>query len=138
MQASEPGPATKAPILLVVENEPLIRVTLAEFLELSGFAVVQSANAAEALSLLEADAPVDLLFSDVDMPGTMNGFGLAEWVHSHRPEVPVLLTSGLPQMLLHAQALSDECHTLMQKPYKLDAVERRIRGLLGGAMNDKA
>jgi DNA-binding NtrC family response regulator len=131
--SSRPGASGsgKSPLVLVVEDEPLLRITLAitlaDSLEQGGFSVIESSHAEEALLVLEAGVPVDLVFSDVNMPGDMNGLGLAEWVHTHRPDVPVILTSGVPQMVAEAEALCDGHETVIPKPYNLNDVKRKIR-----------
>jgi len=123
----------RAPVILVVEDEVTVRFCLAEYLAQHGFVVMEAANAAAAVSILQADdAPVDLVFSDVSMPGQMDGLGLARWVHDHRPEVPIILTSGVPQKVIEAKALcAERGEKVLPKPYDLDDVEQRIRGLLG-------
>ena len=80
--------------VLLVEDEPLIRLFIAELLEDAGFRVVEAANAAEALVILEAGLPVNVLLTDVDMPVGCNGFELARKVHECRPEAEILIMSG--------------------------------------------
>ena len=73
-------------MILVVEDEILIRRAVAEYLRISGYLVVEAANAAEAISVLAAEVPIDVVFSDIHVPGTMNGLGLARWVLHHCPD----------------------------------------------------
>lgn len=80
--------------VLLVEDEPLIRLFVAELLEDSGFKVVEAANATEALVLLEAGLDVDVLLTDVDMPNGCNGFELAHRVHGSWPDAEILIMSG--------------------------------------------
>jgi CheY-like chemotaxis protein len=80
--------------VLLVEDEPLIRLFISELLEDAGFKVVEAANAAEALVLLEAGLPVNVLLTDVDMPIGCNGFELAHKVHESWPETEILIMSG--------------------------------------------
>src|SRR4051812_45793079 len=86
--------AAPAPVILVVEDELLIRMALAEFLEDSGFHVVEAGSAAEAIAIVESNPRIALVFSDVVMPGGMDGFGLAGWLDANRPGLPVMMTSG--------------------------------------------
>jgi len=83
-----------SPVVLLVEDEPLIRLFVAELLEESGFKVVEAANATEALVLLEAGLEVDVLLTDVDMPNGCNGFELARKVHESWPGAEILIMSG--------------------------------------------
>ena len=80
--------------VLLVEDEPLIRLFLSELLEDAGFRVVEAANGAEALVLMEAGLQVDVLLTDVDMPTGCNGFELAHRVHELWPQTELLIMSG--------------------------------------------
>jgi DNA-binding response OmpR family regulator len=122
----------KAPVVLIVEDDPYVQFSVAHFLALCGITVMQACDGTGALSVLRAHIPVDLVFSEVNLPGPVDGLGLAQWVHTNRPEVPVILTSGLPQQVAEAKALCDGNDELaLPKPYALSDVERRIRHLLG-------
>jgi DNA-binding NtrC family response regulator len=80
--------------VLLVEDEPLIRLFIAELLEDAGFRVVEAANAMEALVILEADLDVNVLLTDVDMPLGCTGFELAQKVHKSWPQIEILIMSG--------------------------------------------
>src|SRR4051812_37334737 len=81
--------------VLLVEDEALIRMSLADFLEDRGFEVIETATAAEAIEVLRTSIErIDLVFSDVRMPGEMDGFGLAAWLQVNHQGLPVILTSG--------------------------------------------
>src|SRR3954466_988250 len=82
------------PLVLVVEDEIFLRYVTAEYLEDCGFSVLQAANADEAVGLLQRNRDVGAVFSDIQMPGSMNGLGLAHWISETLPGVKVLLTSG--------------------------------------------
>jgi CheY-like chemotaxis protein len=109
----------------VVEDEVLVRLMIARHLRERGFRVIEASHAGEALDALESGEAIDLLFTDVIMPGVMNGVMLARWVRQQRPEIPVLLTSARSDF---AQNLPDE--RLFEKPYDPEAVETHIRSLL--------
>ena len=80
--------------VLLVEDEPLIRLFLSELLEESGFKVVETANAAEAVTILEAGRTVNVLLTDVDMPSGSSGFQLAQTVSKCWPDIEILIMSG--------------------------------------------
>jgi DNA-binding NtrC family response regulator len=80
--------------VLLVEDEPLIRLFLSELLEDAGFRVVEAANGAEALVLMEAGLNVDVVLTDVDMPTGCSGFELAHRVHELWPQTELLIMSG--------------------------------------------
>ena len=81
-------------VVLLVEDEPLVRVVVTELLLEAGFRVIEAANAAEALTVLESGLPIDVLLADVDMPPGMNGYALAHQVRQRWPAVEILVTSG--------------------------------------------
>jgi CheY-like chemotaxis protein len=80
--------------VLIVEDEPLIRLGLATAVEEAGYDVVEAANASEALRRLEADQDIRLLLTDVDMPGGMDGIALAHYVRDRWPPVRLIVISG--------------------------------------------
>lgn len=84
----------RIPAVLVVEDEPLVRLLVSELLLDEGFRVIEAANAAEALAVLRADVPVDVLFADVDMPPGIDGYALAHEVRAGWPLIEILMTSG--------------------------------------------
>jgi len=87
---------SKVPALvLVVDDEPLVRMTAADELEEAGFRVLEAANADEALTMLKTHSDeVRVRFTDVNMPGSMDGMALAEQVHRRSPHVRLLISSG--------------------------------------------
>jgi CheY-like chemotaxis protein len=85
--------------VLLVEDEPLIRMHGMDILEDAGFRVLEAADADEAIAILEGDEAIHLLFSDVDMPGTMDGLQLVQLVHERWPDIGLLVTSGNHRLL---------------------------------------
>jgi CheY-like chemotaxis protein len=84
----------RMPVILVVEDEFLVRYSVADRLRSAGYAVVEAANAEEAIALCRSDAAIDLLFTDINLVGSANGLDVAECFRSDRPNAPVLYTSG--------------------------------------------
>jgi CheY-like chemotaxis protein len=82
------------PVILLVEDEPLVRIFTGELLTEAGFKVLEAANASEALTILGADLTVSVLLSDVDMPPGVDGYELARTVHERWPTVEILVMSG--------------------------------------------
>jgi CheY-like chemotaxis protein len=118
-------------IILVVEDDAIIRMDIAEGMRTCGWRVVEAGSATEAIAIFEAGVSVDLVFSDIQMPGGMDGFGLAQWVRQHRPGIPIILTSGVVQRSEAADALCDEGP--IAKPYDQQRLAERIRHHLGQA-----
>jgi CheY-like chemotaxis protein len=121
----DPG---KPVAILVVEDEILIRLMISEYLREFGYTVVEARNAAEATSILRSDEPVQVVFSDVRMPGEMNGLGLAKWITRNRPEIGVVLTSAyVAQGDLPEQP--EDLRNIVHKPYAPNEVLQRIRAI---------
>ncbi len=115
----------RQPTLLVVEDDVLIRSVLAEYLRMAGYRVIEAANAAEAIAVLDAGTAIDLALSDIAMPGAIDGLGLAEWVRAHHRHIPVVLTSGNVD-----QAAAEVADAFFRKPYRMSTLTRRIGALL--------
>jgi CheY-like chemotaxis protein len=120
--------ATRRSAVLVVEDEIMVRLTIADYLRAAGYVVVEAANAAEALAVFASGEPVDVIFTDVEMPGTMDGLMLVRWVYEHHPGIQVLVTSGKGDAAVSSGLIPDEA--FFPKPYALEDVAGRIRSLL--------
>jgi len=134
----EPPPPPPAPLsrrlrILVVEDDNDVIGATAETLRDAGFEVVTAATGAEALQVLKSGVRVDVLFTDVMMPGGLDGVGLAEAGLKARPDLKVLLTSGYSEA-----ALQEHLHDLpiLAKPYHRDELLRRLQGLQRRAETD--
>jgi two-component system, response regulator PdtaR len=90
----QPQLRPRAARILVVEDEALIRVLVAEELRLEGFSVIEAGRADEALTYIKAGEQVDLVFSDIRMPGSLDGLQLAEILRDRYPDIHVILASG--------------------------------------------
>jgi DNA-binding response OmpR family regulator len=115
--------------ILVVEDEVLIRTLVAEYLRECGYQVFEAVGVTEAKAVLDADTPVDLVFTDVNLASEEDGFMLASWVRQHHPGTQVLLTSGVAN---EAEKASNLCESgpLLAKPYTPNVVLQRIQTLL--------
>jgi CheY-like chemotaxis protein len=82
------------PTILVIEDEPLIRMTVADDLRDAGFEVLEASNADEALLLFEQQSSIHAIFTDIDMPGVLDGLKLAWVVKERWPTVEIVITSG--------------------------------------------
>lgn len=103
-----------SPVILLVDDEPLIRMAAGEILTDFGAVVLEAGNADEALRILKLRDDIQLVFSDVNMPGTIDGLTLLERVHGLRPTVELMLTSGRKEFAL--SKLPDS-GTFLPKPY---------------------
>jgi CheY-like chemotaxis protein len=90
----EQNQAQDAPAVLVAEDEPLIRMVVADVIAEAGFAVYEAGDADEAIRLLQLHGEICILFTDVNMPGSMDGLALAHSVRARWPEVKIIVTTG--------------------------------------------
>lgn len=104
--------------VLVVEDEPLVRVDLAHFLADCGVQVLLAGDAAGAIETLTKHHDVDVVVTDIQMPGELDGLDLAHWIQRHRPEVRVILVSGSAEKARQAAALCAEA-AFLAKPVDL-------------------
>lgn len=111
--------------ILIVEDDPMIRMSIAGHLRDCGFKVLEAGSAPDAIDRLHA-AKVDLVFSDVRMPGPLDGFGLARWVRANRPGIPVFLASGNAQKGEMERELCEK-NRFFAKPYDFAEVAGYIR-----------
>jgi CheY-like chemotaxis protein len=112
--------------ILVVEDEVLVRMVVADELRNAGYTVIEASNAHEAVDLLRNSVDVRLIFSDVRMPGTMDGVGLARIVRAEFPMIKIVLTSA--NLTCHDWADHDG---FFPKPYDATEITNRIKTLLG-------
>jgi CheY-like chemotaxis protein len=113
--------------VLVVEDDIVIRSPLVEYLRSAGYSVVEATNAEEAVALFRAGVSIDVVFSDIRMPGSMDGLGLAHWIRRHQPGVRVALTSGAD----NAARAAKVSESYVPKPYQFATAARHIARLVG-------
>jgi DNA-binding NtrC family response regulator len=131
------GQRASLPTVLVVEDEFLSRATLSDHLQECGFMVFEAANADEAIHTIESGIPVDLVLTDIRMPGSMNGFGLAKWIGTNKPKISVIFASGEATQTEAATELCDHI-PFFRKPYDLKAIVAEIRATLDQAQSSRA
>jgi CheY-like chemotaxis protein len=112
--------------ILIVEDEVLIRLDVSDYLRQCGYRVVEAGNASEAIAILQSGQRIDLVFSDVQLPGSTDGFALSRWVRAHQPEIEVILTCRSAQI---AGRLCED-GPLERKPYDPQQLLKRIRASL--------
>jgi CheY-like chemotaxis protein len=119
-------PRQDRPTVLVVEDEVLIRLMVADELRKHGFSVVEAASADEAISVLQSSIPVHLLLTDLQLPGNIDGLTLARMVHAKFPTMKIVIASGHwpgspPRGVADA---------FFSKPYDMNALAARVRELV--------
>lgn len=120
---SEPAVAREYSVL-VVEDEPILRMMVAEHLRTKRYRVIEATSLNEAVAVLSSGETADIVFSDVNLSGSLGGLTLTVWVKEHFPDLPVILTSGIPTVAERFRTA--ESVPFISKPYDPDVVERRI------------
>lgn len=124
------GRNSNHPLVLVVEDEPFVRMIAAEGLEDAGFAVIEAATADDALKILNTRDDVGVLFTDVNMPGSVDGVELARMVHERWPELRIIITSGRDRP---SREDIPELGRFVAKPYRPGDVAHVIEQLIKDA-----
>jgi signal transduction histidine kinase/CheY-like chemotaxis protein len=122
------GPGTET--ILIAEDEPQVRALAVASLQERGYNVIDAANAAEALAVLEGDIPIHLLLTDIVMPGSMTGKELAEEALKRRPGIKVLFTSGYADASVMRNGLVSAGAKFLSKPYRSSQLAAEVRALL--------
>jgi CheY-like chemotaxis protein len=120
--------AAKRALVLIVEDELLIRLDAVDIIEAAGFEVVQAGNADEAITILEARSDIQLVFTDIQMPGSMDGLKLAAAVRGRWPPIKIVAASGH-----HAIRIGElpEGSVFLQKPYNSTIVGQTLHEMIG-------
>jgi response regulator RpfG family c-di-GMP phosphodiesterase len=116
--------------VLVLDGDVLVRMPVVQFLRDCGYRVVEATTTDEAIALLErTNIPLDVVLSGIDIPGSVNGFGFAQWARSVRPELKILL-AGTPERTVRNAAELCEVGPTLKRPYDHKLVLDRIKRLL--------
>lgn len=133
ISAAPAEPQGAGQTVLVVEDDPALRRLALTRLEALGYRGVPAEDAAEALRVLCEPRKIDLLFTDLIMPGAMSGYDLACHIRTTRPEIAILLTSGYAEDVVHADVLAKSGFPLLRKPYR----QTDLAALLGLLLQQK-
>jgi CheY-like chemotaxis protein len=113
--------------VLVVEDEPITRMDVVEQLEEAGFKVFEAPDADRAIKILEAHSEICVLFTDVDMPGSMDGLKLAAAVRDRWPPIRIVVASGLRKVNLDALPVNSR---FFSKPYNVNEIAATMRRMV--------
>jgi CheY-like chemotaxis protein len=119
---------TKRPVILIVEDEFLIRMDAVDMIRAAGFGVVEAANADEAIIVLEDRLDITVVFTDVQMPGSMDGLRLAAAIRGRWPPIKIVATSGRIRV---DDDDRPEGSRFLPKPYSAGEIVRTLRELTG-------
>ena len=113
-------------VVLVVEDEAMIRMTLVCELEDAGFVVIEAKNADVAMAMLTDRSDIVVVVTDVRMPGSVDGFGLAAWMREHAASTPIVITSALAE-LPDIAVINPAIARIVAKPYRSQEVAAWVR-----------
>jgi CheY-like chemotaxis protein len=127
------GPRAEAgETVLVVDDEPTVRMLVTEILEELGYATIEAADGASGLKALQSEARVDLLVTDMGLPGGMNGRQLAEAGRAARPGLRVLFITGYAENAVIGNGQLEPGMQVITKPFAMEALASRIKDVLAG------
>jgi CheY-like chemotaxis protein len=118
--------SAKRPVVLIVEDDFLIRMNAAEMIAVAGFDVIEAASADEAILILEDRFDITVVFTDIQMPGSMDGLKLAAAIRGRWPPIKIVATSGLVDV---RQDDLPEGGRFLPKPYSPEQIVRTLREL---------
>ncbi len=122
-------PSPTGPLVLVVEDEPMLRLAAVEMVEEAGYSAVEAANAVEAVRILESRDDIRIVFTDIDMPGGMSGMLLAAAIRDRWPPIDIIMTSGA---IVPADAMVPERGVFLAKPVSQRQFERTLESFRTG------
>src|SRR6266436_7505798 len=120
---------SKRPVVLIVEDEFLLRMNAVDMIEAAGFEAVEAANADEAIEILESRRDIGVVFTDIQMPGSMDGLKLARAVRGRWPPIKIIATSGHAHV---SEIELPEGGRFLPKPYGPTDVAGVLREVTGG------
>ena len=116
-------------VVLVVEDHPLVRMSVLEVIVEAGFETIEASSTAEAIRLLEARPDIHLVFTDAEMPGTMDGLELAHYIRNRWPPVKLIVVSG--KLVIDPQELPPGAR-FFPKPYRETTLVEAMVGMFSG------
>jgi two-component system, response regulator PdtaR len=119
-----------APVILIVEDDPLLRMLAVEFVEEAGFEMLEAGDADQAIAILESHSEIAVLFTDINMPGSMDGLELALMVSNRWPAIAILIASGHVRLPLADLPPNGR---FLGKPYRAEAIIAELHSLVGRA-----
>ncbi|MDB5507745.1 MAG: hybrid sensor histidine kinase/response regulator, partial [Hyphomicrobiales bacterium] len=122
--------AERGETVLVVDDEPTVRMLVTEILEELGYLAIEAADGASGLKVLNSDARIDLLVTDVGLPGGMNGRQMADAARASRPELKVLFITGYAENAVIGNGQLEPGMHVMTKPFAMELLASRIKDLI--------
>jgi CheY-like chemotaxis protein len=126
------GPrATAGETVLIVDDEPTVRILITEVLEEFGYAAIEAADSVSGLKVLQSDVRIDLLITDIGLGGGLNGRQMADAARQHRPDLRVLFITGYAENAIVGNGVLEPGMHLLTKPFAMQVLASRIRSIMG-------
>jgi CheY-like chemotaxis protein len=129
-ELSEVAHTTQGGTVLVVDDEPIVRMLVVDVLQELGYTAIEAEDAQSGLKILQTAGRIDLLITDIGLPGGVNGRHVAEAARNLRPEIKVLFITGYAENAVLSHGRIDTGMHVLTKPFAMEALASRIRGLL--------
>jgi CheY-like chemotaxis protein len=126
------SPTGEGEVVLVIDDEPTIRMLISEVLEEHGYAVVEASDGPSGMRILQSAARIDLLITDVGLPNGMNGRQIAEAARQTRPGLKVLFITGYAENAVVGNGHLDKGMLVIAKPFEMGVLARKIREIVEG------
>ncbi len=138
-EAPDPLPKQDVPIVpgsggtvLVVDDEPTVRMLVMDVLQELGYTAIEASDSAGGLAILRSDIRIDLLITDVGLPGGMNGRQMADAARGQRPDLKILFITGYAENALAQNGHLEKGMAVLTKPFAVDTISQRIRDMIAG------
>ena len=118
--------------VLVIDDEPTVRMLMVEVLEEAGYIVLEAKDGPDGLKILQSAADIDLLITDVGLPGGINGRQVADAARETRPDLKVLFVTGYAENAAIGNGLLDAGMQVITKPFVMAALGNKVREMIGG------
>jgi CheY-like chemotaxis protein len=125
-------PSGEGEVVLVIDDEPTIRMLISEVLDEQGYSVMEAPDGPSGMRILQSDVRIDLLITDVGLPNGMNGRQVVDAARDMRPGLKVLFITGYAENAVIGNGHLDKGMQLIAKPFEMDALARKIRDLVKG------
>jgi CheY-like chemotaxis protein len=129
-RAADPRPGGEGEVVLVIDDEPMIRMLIVEVLEEAGYQALEAHDGPSGLKILRSDARIDLLITDVGLPGGLNGRQVADAARLARPDLKIMFITGYAENAVVGNGQLDKGMAVMTKPFAIDDLARRIRDMI--------
>jgi nitrogen-specific signal transduction histidine kinase/CheY-like chemotaxis protein len=127
-----PEPTGDGEVVLVIDDEPIIRMLITEVLQDSGYTVIEAPDGPAGVRVLDSNARIDLLITDVGLPGGMNGRQVADAARVSRPDLKVLFITGYAENAVVGNGHFETGMFVLSKPFPMEALANRVREIIQG------